>query len=125
MFNSFFLTIRESPSSVMVRLGEHDMESKNEPHTHVDIKVKEIIIHHNYDDGSQIYNTEDVALLRLVEPVDYAINVIPICLPENDDKLVGETGWVKGYGCQLDPEECKYIHRSVLEFSEDHHLEYP
>ena len=42
------MKIRDSPSDVMVRLGEHDMESRNEPHPHVDIKVKNIIVHPNY-----------------------------------------------------------------------------
>jgi len=91
----------DSPSDVMVRLGEHDVESRNEPHPHIDIKVKKIIVHPNYQ--SRVANTKDVALLQLDEPVNYTINVIPICLPENDDKLVNETGWIKGYGCMSDP----------------------
>ena len=42
------MKIRDSPSDVMVRLGEHDLESRNEPHPHVDMKVKNIIVHPNY-----------------------------------------------------------------------------
>ena len=101
------MKIRDSPSDVMVRLGEHDVESRNEPHPHIDIKVKNIIVHPNYI--SRVANTKDVALLQLDEPVNYTINVIPICLPENDDKLVNETGWIKGYGCMSDPYDCKYL----------------
>ena len=41
--------------------------------------------------------------------MNYTINVIPICLPEDDNKLVNETGWIKGYGCMSDPYDCKYL----------------
>ena len=39
-----------------------------------------------------------VALLKLDAPVDFAVHVIPICLPEDDNKVVGRLAWVKGYG---------------------------
>ena len=48
----------------MVRLGEHDTESRNEPHPHIDIKVKNIIVHPNYQ--SRVANTKDVALLQVL-----------------------------------------------------------
>ena len=40
----------------------------------------------------------DIALLKLVAPVDYALHVIPICLPVDDNKLVGRLAVAKGYG---------------------------
>ena len=40
----------------------------------------------------------DIALLKLATPVDYDVNIIPICLPPDDNKLVGEKAWVKGWG---------------------------
>ena len=36
--------------------------------------------------------------LKLANPVDYDVNIIPICLPPDDNKLVGEIAWVKGWG---------------------------
>ena len=36
--------------------------------------------------------------LKLANPVDYDVNTIPICLPPDDKKLVGEKAWVKGWG---------------------------
>ena len=84
----------------MIRLGEHDTESIDEPHPHVDRKVKNIIIHPKYDSETFIHGTTgyDVALIELDNPVDYSLNIIPICLPTDDNKLVGEMGWAKGFG---------------------------
>ena len=81
-------------------MGEHDTESIDEPHPHVDRKVKNIIIHPKYDSKTFIHDRTgyDVALIELDNPVDYSINIIPICLPIDDNKLVGETGWAKGFG---------------------------
>ena len=58
------MKIRDSPSDLMVRLGEHDVESRNEPHPHIDIKVKKIIVHPSYQ--SRVANTKDVALLQVL-----------------------------------------------------------
>ena len=40
----------------------------------------------------------DLALLRFYEPVKFQPNVVPICVPEDDEQLVGETAWVTGWG---------------------------
>ena len=82
----------------MIRLGEHDTESIDEPHPHVDRKVKDIIIHPKYDSKTTVTKGYDLALIELDNPVDYSLNIIPICLPTDDNKLVGETGWAKGFG---------------------------
>ena len=79
----------------MVRFGEHDLESTDEPHPHIDRKVLKIIKHPQYDPRKY---DNDIALLKLATPVDYDVNIIPICLPPGDKKLVGETAWVKGWG---------------------------
>ena len=38
----------------------------------------------------------DIAVLRMVRPVDFQPNAIPICLPRNNDELVGRIGSVTG-----------------------------
>ena len=38
----------------------------------------------------------DIAVLRMVRPVDFQPNAIPICLPTNNDELVGRIGSVTG-----------------------------
>ena len=83
---------------ILIRLGEHDTESIDEPHPHVDRKVKDIIIHPKYNSKTIFTTGYDLALIELDNPVDYSLNIIPICLPTDDNKLVGETGWSKGFG---------------------------
>ena len=83
---------------ILIRLGEHDTESIDEPHPHVDRKIKDIIIHPKYDRKKVLTEGYDLALIELDNPVDYALNIIPICLPTDDNKLVGETGWATGFG---------------------------
>ena len=36
--------------------------------------------------------------MALTDPVDYAVNQVPICLPQDNSTLVGEIAWVKGFG---------------------------
>ena len=40
----------------------------------------------------------DIAALKMVELVDFQPNVIPICLPEGKDELIGRIGTVTGWG---------------------------
>ena len=83
---------------ILIRLGEHETESIDEPHPHVDRKVKDIIIHPKYNRETSFTRGYDVALIELDNPVDYSLNIIPICLPTDDNTLVGEMGWLKGFG---------------------------
>ena len=83
-------------------MGEYERQSTEEPHAHVDRRIQRIVMHPewNYEksDVPFIKFKYDLALLKLEEPVEYDLHVIPICLPEDDDKLVGRLAWVKGYG---------------------------
>ena len=92
--------VLNNQDDILIRLGEHDTESIDEPHPHVDRKIKDVIIHPKYDRNFYKVLTEgyDVALIELDNPVDYTLNIIPICLPTDDNKLVGETGWATGFG---------------------------
>jgi hypothetical protein len=55
-----------------------------------------VITHVNFDKFSYEY---DIALLKMVQKVDFQPNIIPICLPEDaEDNLVGRTGTVTGWG---------------------------
>ena len=42
----------------------------------------------------------DLALLKLSVPVSFSPTVIPICIPDNVNDLVGKTGWITGWGAQ-------------------------
>lgn len=84
-----------SPSNLLVRVGEYNVLDENETHDHTNRRITRVITHVNFDKQSYEY---DIAVLRMVRPVDFQPNVIPICLPSNNNLLVGKTGSVTGWG---------------------------
>ena len=91
-----------TPDDLLARLGEHDTLSIKEPYLHVDKKIESIFIHPKFDKETMLTKGYDIALLRLAEPGDFALNIVPICLPQDNDTLVGEIGWAKGFGRMYD-----------------------
>ena len=71
---------------IRVRIGEWDFSSTSEPQAHVERKIQQKIVHPKYNFFTYEY---DIALLKLEKRVDFHENIIPICLPGNDDLLVG------------------------------------
>ena len=70
-----------------MRIGAWDFSSTGERHPHVERKVTRKIVHPKYN----FFTYEnDLALVRLDKKVQFRDNIIPICLPGNDDTLVGE-----------------------------------
>ena len=55
----------------------------------------------------------DIAVLRMVRPVDFQPNVIPICLPNTSDDLVGRIGSVTGWGRRSEYGQISPILREV------------
>lgn len=84
-----------SPSDLLVRIGEYNVLDDSEAHEHVNRRITRVITHVNFDKFSYEY---DIALLRLVNRVEFQPNIIPICLPSPDQELVGRTGTVTGWG---------------------------
>jgi len=84
-----------SPDDLLLRMGEYDLNSDGEPHTHIDRKVQIVASHPKFDPKTFEY---DLALLRFYDKVDFQPNIVPICVPEEDTDLVGETAWVTGWG---------------------------
>ena len=93
--NHFFAFSSVSPDDLNLRMGEYDLNGEVEPHKFVDRKVQIVASHPKFDPKTFEY---DLALLRFYEPVTFSPNIIPICVPEDDRKLVGETAWVTGWG---------------------------
>ena len=91
--SSFFFSV--DPDDLSLRMGEYDLNSDGEPNNHVDRKVQIVASHPKFDPKTFEY---DLALLRFYEPVDFQPNIIPICIPEEEEDLVGETAWVTGWG---------------------------
>ena len=81
-----------SPDDLLLRMGEYDLNSMAEPHQHIDRKVQIVASHPKFDPKTFEYD------LRFREPVIFQPNIIPICIPEDDAKLVGESAWVTGWG---------------------------
>ena len=84
-----------SPDDLLLRMGEYDLNSDGEPYGHIDRKVQIVASHPKFDPKTFEY---DLALLRFYDKVDFQPNVVPICVPETERDLVGETAWVTGWG---------------------------
>lgn len=83
------------PENLLLRIGEHELENVEEPHDYVERRVELIAVHPDFDARTFEY---DLALLRFAEPVEFAPNIVPICLPEGNNDYLGRTAWVTGWG---------------------------
>lgn len=79
---------------MFIRAGEWNTLYANETIPHQDRSLSNITLHPEFNNVT-LYN--DVAILKLDQPVLYANNVQPICLPKAEDKFTGQnciaTGW--------------------------------
>lgn len=55
--------------------------------------LDKIVVHPKFN---SVTLENDVALLRMVSPVDFTLNVAPLCIPESAENLVGKTAQVLG-----------------------------
>jgi len=99
-----------SPSNLLVRVGEYNTLDTREIHKHTDRRISRSITHINFDKTSYEY---DIAVLKMSSAVDFKPNAIPICLPQNNDKLVGKTGSVTGWGRRSEYGQISTILREV------------
>jgi len=78
------------PGDMSVRLG---MWNQSGPY--YEAYVSDIVVHPYYDSGT-IDN--DIALLRLSEPVEFDYTIQPICLPPHGADFTGDSSQVTGWG---------------------------
>nr|XP_011301093.1 PREDICTED: mucin-2-like [Fopius arisanus] len=71
--------LNRKPGLLVARFGEWNTANNNEPSPFQESDVESVITHPNYYSGG-LYH--DVAVLILSTPVSYAVNVVPICLPQ-------------------------------------------
>ncbi|PNF43462.1 hypothetical protein B7P43_G10804 [Cryptotermes secundus] len=83
------------PSDLLLRLGEHDLSSEEEPYGYQERRVQIVASHPQFDARTFEY---DLALLRFYEPVTFQPNILPICVPHDDTNFVGHTAYVTGWG---------------------------
>ena len=82
-------------SQIRIRVGEYDFSSTKEPFPYVERKAINKIVHPKYN----FYTYEnDLALVEMETEVEFQPHIQPICLPGNDDLLVGEMAKVTGWG---------------------------
>lgn len=83
-------------SDLLLRLGEHDLASEDEPYGFQERRVQLSALHPQFDPRTFEY---DLALLRFYEPLSpFQPNTLPICLPDDDESYVGLTAHVTGWG---------------------------
>ncbi|XP_029036150.2 serine proteinase stubble [Osmia bicornis bicornis] len=84
------------PSDLLLRIGEHDLANEDEPYGYQERRVQIVASHPQFDPRTFEY---DLALLRFYEPLlPFQPNVLPICLPDDDESYVGRTAFVTGWG---------------------------
>ncbi|XP_023946218.2 serine proteinase stubble [Bicyclus anynana] len=86
---------RVPPSDLLVRLGEYDLANEEEPYGFAERRVQIVASHPHFDPATFEY---DLALLRFYEPVTFQPNILPVCVPDDDDNYVGRTAYVTGWG---------------------------
>lgn len=87
--------LTDDPTAWRVRLGEHNMFS-DDP-SEVDVDVEKIILHPNRK-PPKTFNF-DIALMKLVRPVQLNSQVNVVCLPSREDRYPSGTGCVTaGWG---------------------------
>lgn len=93
------------PSTLAVRVGEWDTQTNRELYPHADYEVKEIIVHENFGQEGLL---NDIALLILVNSVEFFRHIQPICLPPQDSVFDHSRCFASGWGKDLYGQEGKY-----------------
>lgn len=70
-----------NPKNLTVRLGAYRIKDMSETQT-VDLPVSLFVVHKDYSMPRPFSN--DIALLKTVDPIEYSDYIIPICLPIED-----------------------------------------
>lgn len=82
-------------SSLIVILGEYDLSGDFESLKPVTRNVKKMIVHRDYN--SQTFEN-DLALLKMDQPVEFQPHIVAICLPEDNEDFTGKIAHVSGWG---------------------------
>ncbi|KAH8347664.1 hypothetical protein KR084_000021 [Drosophila pseudotakahashii] len=94
--------INETVDTLVARAGDWDLNGLNEPFAHQGSRIKEIIMHPEFDQH-RLFN--DIALLLLDEPIVLAPHIQPLCLPppqspEVINQLLSATCYSTGWGAK-------------------------
>jgi len=90
--------------NINVRLGAHDHTAESEPNR-IEVQIEKQINHEDYD-----FPRNDIALMKLVEPVDFNDYIRPICLPTRTEAQKEYWGAdVKGIGWGIADNDPDYL----------------
>ena len=93
--------------SLIVMLGQNDMNGEKQQMKPVAKTVRRMIVHRDYNPENF---DNDIALLELDTPFELKPHVVPICLPDTDYNLVGEFAHIAGFGkLNYGKQQCLYI----------------
>lgn len=82
-------------TQIRIRVGEYDFSTAMEPLPYMERGAKKKVVHPKYN----FFTYEnDLALVQLDEPVEFAPHVSPICLPPDEVELIGKNATVTGWG---------------------------
>ncbi|CAN8014698.1 unnamed protein product, partial [Ixodes persulcatus] len=84
-------------SQIRIRVGEYDFSSVLEPYPYAERGAKKKVVHPKYN----FFTYEnDLALVRVDEPLEFLPHIAPICLPPDNesDDLIGRNATVTGWG---------------------------
>lgn len=84
-------------ATLTVVLGDFDISNGKDKASSQSVtkNVRRVIVHRDYN--AQTFEN-DIALLELESPVEYAQHIVPICLPEDTEDFVGQQAFVTGWG---------------------------
>lgn len=86
-------------ANLKVRFGDWDLSKATEPVSHMEVKVKSITSHPNYD---PVNLKNDISIITLASPVTTLTAPRPqintICLPPPTENFIGSRCWVAGWG---------------------------
>ena len=93
------INCRVEIDSLYVRIGEYNMAVEDEPLNYVERKVNLSVIHPEFLSSFHFDNPRcDIGLLQLDKPIKFQANMMPICLPQDDNNFEGKLAWVTGWG---------------------------
>ncbi|KAI1286064.1 Serine proteinase stubble [Halotydeus destructor] len=82
-------------SQIKLLIGSDDVMNRDSAVKRHLKGVSSFRIHERYTPGAEV---NDIALIKLSEPVEFAANILPICLPQGLGDLVNLTATVSGWG---------------------------
>ncbi|XP_016986388.2 phenoloxidase-activating factor 2 [Drosophila rhopaloa] len=108
--------INETVDTLVARAGDWDLNSLNEPYTHQGRRIKEIIMHPEFDPES-LFN--DIAILLLEEPINLGPHIQPLCLPPPEspqviNQLLEATCYATGWGAkEADSDKLEHVLKRI------------